>query len=166
MKKEEQIYNNVEYIRVTKPIAKKAYNFDMSVLVLPLKVRFDNMWVKPTDITEYNKNNEEKQSFEKMMNGYEAYNCNQEFGTYSKYYIKKADFDRLQNKFAIIDYNRGQLPSTIKEAIEYTGMTKKELTEHFKIHKDGIIKINRDCYIFGICLTEYYTFLKDKICEN
>lgn len=82
--------NKIEYNgykRINKAMARKEYNNGNSVYILPCKVRLDNAWFKPAMI---NRNNLDNESFEKIINAFEYYNCSyNELGKYASYYLKE-----------------------------------------------------------------------------
>lgn len=83
------------YIKVNKTKARNLFNQGKTIYIVPCKVRFDfnNVWIKPFAIN--NKNYEEytyKDTFDKIINSFECYNCNYELGYYCSYYVQ-ADFE-------------------------------------------------------------------------
>ena len=69
-------------------MANKAFDDNKTVLFLPVKVMFDNMWVKPLQIEKYYKFTDCNREFHKMVNNFEYYNCNNQLGYYTKFYIE------------------------------------------------------------------------------
>lgn len=63
----------------SKSVARKLYNKGVSVYILPCKMRVDNKWNKPLCLPKY-------LDFDKIIDEYEYYNCNNEVGTYCKYF--------------------------------------------------------------------------------
>lgn len=75
------------FTRISKAMARKLFNNGTPVYILPCKVRLDNAWFKPAMI---NRNNLDNESFEKIVNAFEYYNCNyNELGKYASYYLKE-----------------------------------------------------------------------------
>lgn len=69
-------------VRVTKKEARDLYRAG-GVYVLPSKVRpsFDNFWIQPMLL-----NNISLRTFDKALNEYKYYNCNDELGNCTRYY--------------------------------------------------------------------------------
>ena len=69
-------------VRVTKKEARQLYHAG-GVYVLPSKVypSFDNFWVQPMLL-----NNISLRTFDKALNEYKYYNCNDELGNCTRYY--------------------------------------------------------------------------------
>jgi hypothetical protein len=79
-------YEGNYYVRVSKIKAKKEFEKNQIVLVLPVNVRYENMWISVCEI----KKTEENSDFDKRLGNYCYYNCsNPETGYYPKYYIKE-----------------------------------------------------------------------------
>lgn len=75
------------YKRINKAMARRLFNNGTPVYILPCKVRLDNAWFKPAMI---NRNNLDNESFEKIINAFEYYNCSyNELGKYASYYLKE-----------------------------------------------------------------------------
>ena len=51
-------------------------------------------------------------------------------------------------KLKIIDYNQGQVPSTIREAILLSGYARKEIVKF--LQDNEILKIHNHGYVYGI----------------
>ena len=51
-------------------------------------------------------------------------------------------------KLKIIDYNQGQVPSTIREAIKLSGYSRKEI--YNSLQNNEILKIRNNGYVYGI----------------
>ena len=71
------------YKRVSKPMARKAYNNGKEILLCPCKLSPDGIW--RVSVTVSNKSGE---TFDHSSNAYEYYNCNAEAGYYASFYIK------------------------------------------------------------------------------
>lgn len=56
-------------------------------------------------------------------------------------------------KLALLNYNKGQMPKTMKEAIELSPYSRKDI-ESFLIN-DATLLINNNGYYFGICRKEF-----------
>ena len=51
-------------------------------------------------------------------------------------------------KLRIIDYNQGQVPSTIREAIKLSGYARNEIVNF--LQNNEILKIHNHGYVYGI----------------
>lgn len=82
--------NKIEYNgykRINKAMARNEYNNGNSVFILPCKVRLDTGWILPYMI---NSSINDAESFDKIVNAYEYYNCQyNETGKYASYYLKE-----------------------------------------------------------------------------
>ena len=59
-------------------------------------------------------------------------------------------------KLGLIDFNAGQMPKTIKEALEMcTIYNRKDIIEYLSQNEKGIHKVNSNGYVFGFCNKEY-----------
>lgn len=91
-------YSNNNYSRISKGKARKLYNNDTAVYIVPCKVACSdsNMWIKPFELTLKQVTDEYKgfddlikfYSFDNRINDFEYYNCNYELGYYTAFYIK------------------------------------------------------------------------------
>ena len=70
-------------IKVNKPTARKLYRRGCEIHLLPCKVRLNNEWVSPIAISLET----HKDTFDRVVNQYEFYNCNAELGYYAHYYV-------------------------------------------------------------------------------
>lgn len=53
-------------------------------------------------------------------------------------------------KLALVDYNRGQMPSSIKEALAVCSIySRKDIVEYLMNNPLGIHKVNTNGYVFG-----------------
>ena len=86
MKKDYQEYHGKIWKRVTSRVAQRAFNAGGEVLLLPVKVRFNNKWIPPFKISQ-----SDSQTFMSVKEAYEESNCTHEMGTYCKYYIVSFD---------------------------------------------------------------------------
>lgn len=80
-------HNGTNYHRITKDIARKAYNAGKRVVLCACKVNPCSVWIPVFEacIDEYSQ--EEKPAFDTLVNSYEYYNCNNRLGSYAAYYI-------------------------------------------------------------------------------
>lgn len=72
------------YKRIAKRTARKEYNNNKEVLLLPVNMRFGNYWMTAYSI----KKCQENETFDNVINNYEYYNTCSERGYYTKYYIE------------------------------------------------------------------------------
>lgn len=75
-------------VRVTKKEARDLYRAG-GVYVLPSKVRpsFDNFWIQPMLLSVRKPNGSiSLRTFDKVLNEYKYYNCNDELGNCTRYY--------------------------------------------------------------------------------
>ena len=72
------------YKRITKQAARERFNNCESCYMLPCKMNPGNMWMKPVPVPVYDGHN----SFTEIVNAFEYYNCNNETGNYTAFYIK------------------------------------------------------------------------------
>ncbi len=93
-------YDNNGIVRVSKSMARRLYNAGKAIYLLPCKVRFENMWIKPvravpdelTTIgtsTGFDTVVARNKEFETVVNCFEYYNCNNELGRYTAFYTLK-----------------------------------------------------------------------------
>lgn len=81
-------YNFNTVTRISKTVARKLYNAGRDVLFIPCNLNPENnfynlgIWENKTLVGQYD-------SFEKLVNSFEFYNCNNETGKYTAFYIKK-----------------------------------------------------------------------------
>lgn len=81
-------YNFNTVTRISKTVARKLYNAGCDVLFIPCNLNPENnfynlgIWENKTLVGQYD-------SFEKLVNSFEFYNCNNETGKYTAFYIKK-----------------------------------------------------------------------------
>lgn len=67
-------------------------------------------------------------------------------------------------KLALINYNRGQMPATIKEALEIcTIYSRKDIVDYLKDNQGGVHKVNSNGYVFGFCEKEYQKEIQERI---
>lgn len=81
----------MDYKKVNKPTARKLFNGGKEVYLLPNKANpivldpnYKGMY-EPVVIT---KKGDEDNQFDRLVNSFEYYNCNNEVGYYAHYYIK------------------------------------------------------------------------------
>jgi hypothetical protein len=81
-------YNFKTLERISKTTARKLYDAGNEVLFIPCKLNPENnfynlgMWQRNDLWGQY-------ETFEKLCNAFEYYNCNNEAGSYTAFYIKK-----------------------------------------------------------------------------
>lgn len=73
--------------RISKTRAKTLYNQGNKVLFIPCKLNPFNMW--GLGIWENNQLDGQFETFEKLANAFEYYNCNSETGKYIAFYIEQ-----------------------------------------------------------------------------
>lgn len=79
-------FQNGEVKKVNKAVARKLFREGKKVYVLPCKVRFDNVWIKPFLLQKTN-------TFDRLIAEYEYYTCNAELGYYCSYYVEKKEVE-------------------------------------------------------------------------
>lgn len=72
-------------IRINKAQARKQYNAGSTIYVLPCKVRFDNVWIHPFKMSRQLLQDDD---FDTVINCYEYYNCMNETGRRSAFYVE------------------------------------------------------------------------------
>lgn len=80
---------NTQYVRVSKNLARKAFNSGSCVLIAPVNVN-PNFWhgsLVHYCNYDYNCDFEPSKQFERVCNSIIYYNCNNELGKYLKYYL-------------------------------------------------------------------------------
>lgn len=79
------------YKKVTKPIARKLFNEGVDIYLLPCKVSETSLTGKGFIISPciISKSEEGDNQFDRVVNYFEHYNCNNEMGYYAHYYIKE-----------------------------------------------------------------------------
>lgn len=83
-------YNFKTLERINKRAAKKLYNSGVDVLFIPCKCNPENNFYN-LGIWENKYLDGQHETFEKLLNEYEYYNCNYNvLGKYTAFYIKKA----------------------------------------------------------------------------
>lgn len=91
--------NNGKLYRVNKTVARKTYNAGKPIYMLPCKTRLDNMWICPVkaisdQLTNIGTSNgydnviARNREFETVVNCFEYYNCNNELGRYTAFYLE------------------------------------------------------------------------------
>lgn len=71
------------YKRITKHAAKRRYEVGQPVFFCPVKLIPGGMWGNGCTIT-----NDELTTFEQALNSFEYYNCTNETGNYTAFYIE------------------------------------------------------------------------------
>lgn len=89
MKYTNQILNHPDIVgglkQINKTVAKKLFSEGVTVYLHPCNMAFTNKWGTPCPI---NKNREEGNEFDKIVDSFEMYNCIQELGKYANFFIK------------------------------------------------------------------------------
>jgi len=83
--------NGFTFERISKKIARTAFNNGLTVFFCPCKMRpFNNPWGGAVPVKKSN------ETFEQVLNAYEYYNCNyNELGKYTAFYIPVCEIDRF-----------------------------------------------------------------------
>ncbi len=67
-------------------------------------------------------------------------------------------------RLGLIDYNKGQMPGGIREALEICSIySRKEIEQWLQKNYKGIHKINNGTYVFGFCEKEFEKELQEEI---
>lgn len=74
------------YKRITKRNAERLYELGQPVLFCPVKLIPGGVWRNGCIITK-----KEEITFKQALNAFEFYNCNNETGNYTAFYIKKGE---------------------------------------------------------------------------
>lgn len=77
-----EYYKNM--VRVSKKAAEKAYNAGKTVLLAPVNANMNYIFFPGVYV-----DNTGEEGFNRIINGFEYYNCNSELGHYTKYFIKE-----------------------------------------------------------------------------
>lgn len=85
---------DTDYFRITKKFACKLFTTGHTVIIAPCKVNMRHpahLW----GIIQYNGIDEgtPEQHFDRVVNSFEYYNCNNELGTYAKFFAPAAVID-------------------------------------------------------------------------
>ena len=83
--------------RINKRIARKAYNNGLYVLFIPCKCSPTNTWFN-LGIWEHKQLDGQYETFDKLCNAFEWYNCNNETGRYITFYIPVCWEDRFSGE--------------------------------------------------------------------
>jgi len=94
MQKRSYNKNGFEFIRIDKKKAKRAYNNNLTVIFCPVNLSPFSPWGLDMPMNKENLNCNYI-SFDKLLNEFEYYNCNNETGKYTAFYIpvKRNSFD-------------------------------------------------------------------------
>ena len=87
----------MEYVKVSKPIARKMYNYGLTVNLLPCKVSTNSIWIRPYTINKAESENLENQ-FDRTVNAFQYYNCNTETGYYSSFYVDEDNYTKYKEE--------------------------------------------------------------------
>lgn len=91
--------------RIDKKRARKAYNNGLTVLFCPVNINPLSPW--RLAIPEHKALDGQAETFEKLCNAFEYYNCNNETGKYIAFYIPVAWFNRFSGERAKDYYGAG-----------------------------------------------------------
>lgn len=77
-------------VQVSKPKVHRLYNEGKTIYLQSCNMRFDNMWQSACPIS---KSTEQwiDQDFDKIVNEFTYYNCDNERGKYPNFFVKKED---------------------------------------------------------------------------
>ncbi len=78
--------NGFRFERIPKNKARAAYNNNLTVIFCPCNLRPGSAWGLEMDMNKANINCNNIE-FEKLLNEFEYYNCNNETGLYTSFYI-------------------------------------------------------------------------------
>lgn len=82
-------YETNGYKRITKTTARKLFNNNVIIYLLPCKASLNSYWFSPYEVCKIDMVlNDTFSSFDAMINSFEYYNCNSETGKYTAFYIK------------------------------------------------------------------------------
>ncbi len=92
--------NYKDYVKLTKPTARKLYNLGCTIKLIPCRVSSyvvtrvpsDYDWIVPVEISILNCKYESNK-FDRTVNEYQFYNCNAELGYYPHYYVSQEDYN-------------------------------------------------------------------------
>ena len=79
-------HNGTTYHRITKDIARKAYNAGKHVLLIPCKMNPASVWF-PASECYIDSAQECNPAFDVLLKEYEYYSCNNHTGRYTAFYI-------------------------------------------------------------------------------
>ena len=79
-------HNGTTYHRITKDIARKAYNAGKLVLLSPCKVNPTSAWISAYECY-IDSTRGERPDFDMFVNSFEYYSCSSHLGRYAAYYI-------------------------------------------------------------------------------
>lgn len=74
-----------DYVRVNKKKARNLFNSGVPLLILPNKANPTSPWFEGCNFHK----SEQNTDFDKFINEYSYYNCNNELGYYCNYYVDK-----------------------------------------------------------------------------
>ena len=93
-------------VRVSKRTARSMYKMNFTIELIPRLINPRGMWMQGHST---NRTHEEERDFDHIINAYEYYNCNNETGLYTAYYVDEGDLLRYRiNKrgFNVVYWNR------------------------------------------------------------
>ena len=126
--------NGITCVRVSKALARKAYNYGLGVYFCPSKLRPGFPWNPEIRIVKHDSN-----SFETVLNEFEYYNCsNAETGRYTAFYMEKWNMLHFQ-------FSDGSNPYVFKSSLPENRV--KELDKWSK-NNSITIDSERDGFVF------------------
>lgn len=75
-------------VKINKPQARKRFLNGETILMYACKMRVPNVWVQGCPMTIEDDEKLTVENFEKIVNSFEYYNCNNEMGKYTSFYIE------------------------------------------------------------------------------
>lgn len=76
-------YNDGTFKKVTKTTAKKLFEAGKNIYLIPCKACINSYWFSP-----YRVNKDCENTFQSIVNSFEYYNCNNELGKYTAFYVE------------------------------------------------------------------------------
>ena len=90
MRRGNEVYNGLELKQVNKTLARKLFSEGVTVYILPSNMRLNNTWTRPYDINS-DMYDMTVDNFDKIVNSFEYYNCNNETGLYTHFLIENKE---------------------------------------------------------------------------
>ena len=81
--------------KVNKTVARKLFNQGKTISLYPCKANIHSKWIEPFTIQKdaiantMPNQSDKTIDFDKIVNNFEAYNCNYELGMYAAYYVHR-----------------------------------------------------------------------------
>lgn len=72
--------------RIDKKEARRRFTNKGAIYLLPSKVGLGSAWVKPVEVSGFKENDFSVEAFDKQLNAFAYYNCNDELGKAIHYY--------------------------------------------------------------------------------